>query len=74
MDAIATTGPTWSIEAIPTSSGVELVVKVPSRGIELALPTSRAGARDFARGVLAAAGDATERTFPQPLIPEVAHG
>ena len=70
MDAIATTSPSWSIEAIATSSGVELVVKVPSRGIELALPTSRDGARGFARGVLAAAGDATERTFPQPPIPE----
>ena len=74
MDAIATIDPTWTIEAIATPEGVELVVKVPARGIELTLPTNQASARTFARGVLAAAGDATERTFPQPPIPEAARG
>ena len=70
MDAIATIDPTWTIEAIATPAGVDLVVKVPSRGIELVLPAGRGEARQFARGVLAAAGDAAERTFPQPPIPE----
>ncbi len=55
----------WSIEAIATEAGVDLYITLPGDGEPLTavLSLDRAQARAFGRSVLAAAGDAVERTF-----------
>lgn len=66
----------WSIEARPTATGVDLEVGFTLGGerTKLRLAVGRADAREFARTTLAAAGDATERTFPRPILPGGADG
>lgn len=64
----------WSLSATPIGDGVRIAIAVAPLGITTAVKISRAEARSFARAVLAAAGDAAERTFPHPPIPETAHG
>ncbi len=58
----------WSIEAIATEAGVDLHITLPGDGDPLTavLSLNRAQARAFGRSVLAAAGDAVERTFRPP--------
>ena len=61
----------WALAARPIAGGVSVEFDVPGRDIAAAIALTRDEARDFARALLAAAGDATERTFPHPQIPEV---
>lgn len=58
----------WSLEPVATERGLDLVFTAPQgapespwSGIRISL--DRAEARAFARAMMAAAGDATERTF-----------
>lgn len=66
----------WSIEPVPITDGVGLTVGFLLNGepLTLKLDLDRASSRELARGILRAGGDATERTFPQPPIPEVGRG
>ena len=61
-------GGEWSIEAVSSADGVDLRITLPAEdGILTAVLTlDRAQARSFGRSVLAAAGDALERTYPTP--------
>ncbi len=61
----------WSIEAVATEAGVDLRIILPADGEPLTavLQLDRAQARAFGRSVLAAAGDAVERTFRPPHVP-----
>ncbi|GJE62225.1 hypothetical protein [Methylobacterium trifolii] len=59
----------WSLSATPTADGVRLELGLPDLSgspVTAALVLDRAEARAFARALLAAAGDATERTFSHP--------
>ncbi len=59
----------WTLTVTPTPDGVELALGLPDldgRPATAILRLERAEARGFARALLAAAGDATERTFPHP--------
>ncbi len=58
----------WTIEALPTDAGVDLRIVLPVEGetVTAVLSLDRAQARAFGRAVLAAAGDALDRTFPAP--------
>ncbi len=58
----------WTIEALPTEAGVDLRIVLPVEGetVTAVLSLDRTQARTFGRSVLAAAGDALERTFPAP--------
>jgi len=60
----------WALAARPIASGVSVELDIPDRDIAAAITLTRDEARAFARAILAAAGDATERTFPHPQIPE----
>lgn len=60
----------WALAARAIAGGVQVELDVPSRDITAAIALTRDEARNFARALLAAAGDATERTFPHPQIPE----
>ncbi|SDA13149.1 hypothetical protein SAMN02799622_00923 [Methylobacterium sp. UNC378MF] len=60
----------WALAARPIAGGVQLGLDVLGRDLTVALDLTREEARAFARALLAAAGDATERTFPHPQIPE----
>lgn len=60
----------WALAARAIAGGVALQLDVPSRDLTAAIDMTRDEARAFARAILAAAGDATERTFPHPQIPE----
>lgn len=60
----------WALAARAIAGGVSLELDVPSRSLAAAIAMTRDEARAFARALLAAAGDATERTFPHPQIPE----
>jgi hypothetical protein len=62
-------GEVWTIEALPTEAGVNLRIVLPVEGetITAVLSLDRAQARAFGQSVLAAAGDALERTFPAPI-------
>jgi len=60
----------WALAARPIDGGVQLGFDVPGRDLTVALDLTREEARAYARAILAAAGDATERTFPHPQIPE----
>lgn len=59
----------WSLSAKAAGEGVEIAIGLPDIGgapVTAVLSLDRAEARAFARALLAAAGDATERTFSQP--------
>lgn len=59
----------WSLQASPVPGGVRLDLGLPDIGggrVTAAIVLDRAEARAFARALLAAAGDAAERTFPKP--------
>ncbi len=60
----------WTIEAVPSEVGVDLHIKLPLEGetLKAVLRLDRAQARVFGRSVLAAAGDAIDRTFPAPQV------
>lgn len=60
----------WALAARAVAGGVALQLDVPGRDLIAAIDMTRDEARAFARAILAAAGDATERTFPHPQIPE----
>lgn len=63
--------PAWSLALAATTTGVDLVLAVPTAaGMSIRIALDRDEARLLARGLLAAAGDATERTFPHPKILE----
>ena len=58
----------WSLSATSAGDGVRLELGLPDLGgkpVTAILALSRAEARAFARTLLAAAGDAAERSFPQ---------
>ncbi|MCJ2135204.1 hypothetical protein MKK69_14275 [Methylobacterium sp. J-026] len=62
-------GPGWSLQASAVPEGVRLELALSDLGggpVTAAIVLDRAEARAFARALLAAAGDATERTFPKP--------
>ena len=61
----------WTIEAVPSEMGVDLRIVLPTEGEPLiaVLRLDRTQARALGRAVLAAAGDAMERTFPAPHAP-----
>ena len=62
-------GAGWSLQASAVPDGVRLELALPDldgRPVTAALVLDRSEARAFARALLAAAGDATERTFPKP--------
>ncbi len=60
----------WSLEVLATESGVDLKIMLPIQGemVTAVLSLDRQQARTFGRSVLAAAGDATERTYPAPRV------
>jgi hypothetical protein len=60
----------WALAARAIAGGVALQLDVPGRDFTAAIDMTRDEARAFAQAILAAAGDATERTFPHPQIPE----
>lgn len=62
-------GPGWSLQARAVPDGVRLELALADLGgtpVTAAIVLDRGEARAFARALLAAAGDATERTFPKP--------
>ena len=59
----------WSLSARAEGEGVRLELGLPDVGgqpVTAVLSLDRTEARAFARALLAAAGDATERTFTTP--------
>lgn len=59
----------WSLQASAVPDGVRLELALPDLGgrpVTAAIVLDRSEARAFARALLAAAGDAAERTFPNP--------
>jgi len=61
----------WSLQASAVSEGVRLELTLPDfagQPVTAAVILDRTEARAFARALLAAAGDATERTFPRPEL------
>ncbi|RVU19698.1 hypothetical protein [Methylobacterium oryzihabitans] len=59
----------WTLQVSPTDSGVRIEIGLPDLGgapVTATLALDRSEARHLARALLAAAGDATERTFPHP--------
>ena len=59
----------WSLQAIAVPDGVRLELALADLGgspVTAAIVLDRSEARAFARALLAAAGDAAERTFPKP--------
>lgn len=57
------------MSASPVADGVQLTLGLPDLGgspVTAILTLDRTEARTFARALLAAAGDAAERTFPSP--------
>ncbi|MET3485435.1 hypothetical protein [Methylobacterium sp. 1973] len=60
----------WGLAARPIAGGVQIGLHVPDRDLTVALDLTCEEARAYARAILAAAGDATERTFPHLQIPE----
>ncbi|TXN40969.1 hypothetical protein FV232_07105 [Methylobacterium sp. WL30] len=58
----------WSLSAAAAGDGVRLELGLPDldgKPVTAILSLSRAEARAFARTLLAASGDAAERSFPQ---------
>lgn len=69
MAESAERGPDWSLQASAVPEGVRLELALSDLGggpVTAAIVLDRAEARAFARALLAAAGDAAERTFPKP--------
>jgi hypothetical protein len=69
MAESAERGPGWSLQASAVPEGVRLELALSDLGggpVTAAIVRERAESRAFARALLAAAGDATERTFPKP--------
>ena len=63
--------PGWSLQASAVRDGVRLELTLPDHAGQMltaAVILDRTEARAFARVLLAAAGDATERTFPHPEV------
>ncbi len=60
----------WTLAARAIPLGVQIELAMPGRGLTAGIAMTGEEARAFARGLLAAAGDATERTFPRPPIAE----
>ncbi|GJE39713.1 hypothetical protein [Methylobacterium persicinum] len=61
----------WSLQASAVREGVRLELTLPDlsgESLTAAVILDRAEARAFARALLAAAGDAAERTFPHPDV------
>ncbi|MBE7198344.1 MAG: hypothetical protein INR70_11150 [Parafilimonas terrae] len=61
----------WSLQASAVREGVRLELTLPDlagQPLTAAVILDRAEARAFARALLAAAGDAAERTFPHPDV------
>jgi hypothetical protein len=61
----------WSLQASAIRDGVRLELSLPDlagQPFTAAVILDRAEARAFARALLAAAGDAAERTFPHPEV------
>ncbi|CAO4148526.1 hypothetical protein [Methylorubrum aminovorans] len=59
----------WSLSATPEGEGVRLELGLPDLGgrpVTAVIRLDRGEARAFARALLGAAGDATERTFVEP--------
>ena len=59
----------WSLSARAEGEGVRLELGLPDlsgRPVTAVIRLDRGEARAFARALLAAAGDATERTFVEP--------
>ena len=58
----------WSLAAAPIDHGVRVALDIDVDGTPhtFQLDMDRAESRTFARAILAAGGDATERTFPKP--------
>ncbi|BAU90089.1 hypothetical protein MPPM_1484 [Methylorubrum populi] len=59
----------WTLSATAEGEGVRLELGLPDLGgrpVTAVISLDRAEARAFARALLAAAGDATERTFVGP--------
>lgn len=65
-------GADWTIDAVPTPTGVELAIAFTLHGkaVTARFVMDCPDARTLAAGILRAAGDATERTFPRPQIKE----
>ncbi|KQS61674.1 MULTISPECIES: hypothetical protein [Methylobacterium] len=62
-------GSGWSLQASAVPDGVRLELALADLGgapVTAAIVLDRTEARAFARALLAAAGDAAERTFPKP--------
>lgn len=63
------TGRDWSLAVAPLPDGVQVTLDLTDFGgkpFTAMLALDRAEARSFARALLAASGDAAERTFPRP--------
>ncbi|WP_128564239.1 hypothetical protein [Methylobacterium crusticola] len=63
----------WTLRVAPTEAGVELefaLADLGGRPVTAVIALDRAEARHFARALLAASGDAAERTFPHPPVPD----
>lgn len=61
----------WSLQASAVRDGVRLELTLPDlagQPLTAAVILDRGEARAFARALLAAAGDAAERTFPHPDV------
>ncbi|AWN55124.1 hypothetical protein [Methylobacterium sp. 17Sr1-1] len=61
----------WTLRVTPTEAGVRLeldLADLDGAPVTAAIALDRAEARRFARAMLAAAGDAAERTFPHPPL------
>ncbi len=61
----------WTLRVTPTEAGVRLeldLADLDGAPVTAAIALDRAEARRFARAMLAAAGDAAERTFPHPPV------
>lgn len=61
----------WTLRVTPTEAGVRLeldLADLDGAPVTAAIALDRAEARHFARAMLAAAGDAAERTFPHPPV------
>ncbi|ACA18711.1 conserved hypothetical protein [Methylobacterium sp. 4-46] len=59
----------WTLRVTPTEAGVQVEFGLSELGgepVTAVIALDRGEARRFARALLAAAGDAAERTFPHP--------
>ena len=72
LNLTAPDGTSWPVNTEPTAGGVALIIGFTLDGAAhtLRLEMARDSARLLARSINADAGDAIERTFPHPQIPE----